>query len=460
MTDRFPKGALLAAVTAVLFVLLYLAYSRPGYFTSQTYLAEALFLEVLLAAVWMYRQMFFPVVVVVFLFAGMGLPLGSGWNVARWVSLATGALVGLLIVLKNREHHFGLFHIVALFAVLAGFVSVAVSRYTTLSLLKVLSLLLLFAYAGTGARLAVFGRENRFFDGLLTSCEVFVGLVGAAYVSWFDVMGNPNSLGAVMGIVAAPILLWGTLASDQPSLRRRRALSFVVCAGLIFASNSRAAMIAGFLVCALLCVALRKYRVLMQGIVILTILASASAILRPESYSNTVSSLTREVLFKGKDPSLGVLSSRKSPWQDAVESIQTHWWFGTGFGTSDNGTDPTEHLGNFSTSSDTSKEHGSSYLAITAWVGLLGAVPFYMLLLMLFTKVVQTVAWMIRTGNATHPAIPLAMVMLAGLIHAGFEDWLFAPGYYITVFYWCMAFVLVDYVPRLRDRTGRGQVGR
>ena len=47
------------------------------------------------------------------------------------------------------------------------------------------------------------------------------------------------------------------------------------------------------------------------------------------------------------------------------------------------------------------------------------------------------------------PAVPLAAVMLAGMLHAGLEDWLFAPGYYLCVFYWCMAFVFVDQAPSL-----------
>jgi hypothetical protein len=36
------------------------------------------------------------------------------------------------------------------------------------------------------------------------------------------------------------------------------------------------------------------------------------------------------------------------------------------------------------------------------------------------------------------------MVMVAGLVHAGLEDWLFAPGYYLCVFFWSVAFVFVD----------------
>ena len=56
----------------------------------------------------------------------------------------------------------------------------------------------------------------------------------------------------------------------------------------------------------------------------------------------------------------------------------------------------------------------------------------------------RTVFWLWKTGNPSHGAVPLAMVIIAGTIHAVFEDWLFAAGYYLCVFYWSMAFVFVD----------------
>ena len=181
MTERIPKSIFLGAVVLGPLVLAYLAYSRPGYFASQTYLGGLLFLEFLVVAVWMYRRVYFPILIVTFLLAGVDLPLGAVWTTARWLILAVGASVGLIIMPKERRCHLGLFHALALFAVLAAMVSAAVSQYTTLSLLKVLSLLLLFVYAGTGARLAVVGRENRFFAGLLTGCEIFVGAIAVAY---------------------------------------------------------------------------------------------------------------------------------------------------------------------------------------------------------------------------------------------------------------------------------------
>jgi hypothetical protein len=59
----------------------------------------------------------------------------------------------------------------------------------------------------------------------------------------------------------------------------------------------------------------------------------------------------------------------------------------------------------------------------------------------------QTFRWMRRTGSPSHYAVPFALVIVAGLIHAGFEDWLFAAGSYLCVFFWVSAFLLVDLAP-------------
>jgi hypothetical protein len=56
----------------------------------------------------------------------------------------------------------------------------------------------------------------------------------------------------------------------------------------------------------------------------------------------------------------------------------------------------------------------------------------------------QVFAWMRRTGSPSHYAVPFALIIVAGLIHAGFEDWLFAAGSYLCVFFWVSAFLLID----------------
>ncbi len=447
MSDNLSKSVLIAGSILGVLVLAFLAYSRPGYFTSQTYLGGLLLLEFLLASIWAFRRIFFPLIVLTFLLAGVNLPVGGVWNIVRWFFLCAGFLVGAFIMLRERQHRFGLFHALALFAVLSAIVSSAVSRYPDFALLKAVSLLLLFGYAATGARLAIAGREIRFFRGLLLGCEVFVGVIGAFYLVGIEVMGNPNSLGAVTGVVGCPILLWGTLLDEKPIVHQRRLVLLGLSAYLMFHSLARAAMIAALIACGLLCLALRRYRLLGQGILIILIAMTASAIFNPEGFSRTMSSLTASVVYKGKDPTLGVFLSRQSPWQTAVESIKTHFWFGTGFGTTDNGADASAHLSRFSSGDGIIAENGSSYLTILTWVGMLGVFPFLCLLLMLVFKILRTVRWMLNNGNPVHPAIPLAMLTVAGLIHAGFEDWLFAPGYYLCVFFWSLAFVFVDLVP-------------
>ena len=216
---------------------------------------------------------------------------------------------------------------------------------------------------------------------------------------------------------------------------------------LVWHSHSRAGLMATFITCSLLCLCLRKYRLFAHGIVILLILVTAAAIFDPDAFWMTLRATESTVVYKDKDAALGVLSSRQTPWQHAMQSIRSHFWFGSGFGTTDNGVDASAFLSNFSTVEGVTSENGSSYLSILSWVGLLGAIPFTFLLVSLLGKVVRTCFWMLNTTNPCHLAIPLAMVTLSGLIHAAFEDWLFAPGYYVCVFFWAMAFILTDYAP-------------
>lgn len=448
MPERIPTGWLVGIAIALLLPAVFLlAYTQPMFFTSPTFLGGLILLEFLFAAVWWYRRAFFPVVLVAFLFAGSALPVGGGWIVARWIFLGVGAMVGTLMMLKERRHHFGSFHALATFAILAAGVSAAVSRYPGVALLKTCSLFLLFVYAGTGARIAVTGRENQFFAGLLKGVEIFVAILTLFYLAGNEALGNPNSLGAVMGVLA-PILLWGSLLEDDSSFARRRRLAlFAITLFMAFHSHSRAGMVAAAVSCALLCLALRRYKLLGQGIVVLLIVVAGYAVIAPQAFSKTVSELTADVVYKGKDAELGLLQSRQSPWQGAIDSIRSHVWFGSGFGTTDTGLDASADLTAFESSEKATRENGSSYLTIVTWVGALGAVPFFLLLLALLWKVARTLIWMLSTGNPYHPAVPLAIAVLASMIHAVFEDWLFAPGYYLCVFFWSLAFVLADVAP-------------
>ena len=90
------------------------------------------------------------------------------------------------------------------------------------------------------------------------------------------------------------------------------------------------------------------------------------------------------------------------------------------------------------------REHGNSYLAIAEWSGLIGVLPFYLLIGTTASNVKKALVRLRRNGNILSPAVPAAAILIAGLIDAGFEDWLFAVGYYLTIFVWAMAFILSD----------------
>ena len=192
---------------------------------------------------------------------------------------------------------------------------------------------------------------------------------------------------------------------------------------------------------AILCLAVRKYKLLIEGTTVLVIVLATVALVRPNSISFLISSVVY------KNGAEGILTSRISPWQTAVDSIRDHPWFGVGLGTTANGADADEEHGVFSSSQDVTRENGSSYLAILAGVGFVGAIPVAIMLFLLISKIMRTVSFVRSCGSVAHPAILLATVMLAGILHAGFEDWMFAPGNYLCMFFWSLAFIFMDVAP-------------
>jgi O-antigen ligase len=440
-------GLLVIPVVAV--VMLLTAETHPGYFSNVTYLGGLLLLEVALAAVWHYERWFFFILMLTFIWAGTNLPLAGAGSVVRWVFLAVGAFVGLVKWAEQepRQHFTGI-HLVALLCVLSAVVSAMVSNRTQMSLLKSSSFFLLFLYGSCGVRVAVAGREAGFFRRLLTACEGISYVSGFLYIVLrFELFGNPNSLGAVMGVAIVPVLFWGVLIAEDRSLRHRRAFAFLLASYLLYSSVSRA----GFLACAIAitvaCIALRRHKLLIQGAFAVIFMGAVIAVVQPGQFDALVSSFSEDLIYKGK-PQEGLLGSRTSPWKDTVAVIRESPWFGSGFGTDVAPGEPVQASSVFRTIEGTVREHGNSYLALLEYVGLLGVVPFVILLYQTLRLVFRSCCWMWRTGDAHHYAVPLAMICVAGLVHAVFEDWLFAVGYYLNIFFWTSVFILSDLQPR------------
>jgi len=374
------------------------------------------------------------------------------WTVGRWWVLAVGAIVGFALYMRTDQHRFGSFHLVAFFCVLAAFVSGVVSSLPVMSLLKALSLLLLFLYGSTGARLALAGREDRFLLRLLFLMEILMYFSMVVYLIFrFPVFGNPNSMGAIMGVIAVPLLFWGVLISEGRDQRRRMVFALSMGVFLLLYSQGRAGILAAALVCALTCIALRRYRLLIQGFMVAAGVAGLVVILTPSEQLEDMptrhdSSVSSFFLYKGHEE-LTVLGSRESVWSDTAAVIREHPWLGSGFGTSARSGAQDMGFGKYASVSYTNREHGNSYLAILEGMGLVGVVPFFSLVLMLALKVGRVFARLRRTMNLRHCSVPVAMILAAGLIHAGFEDWLFAVGYYLCVFFWMLAFAFLDILP-------------
>jgi len=443
MIERLPKLVVAGGVLAVAAAAFFAAWIRPFYFTNQTILGGLLFLELLVATIFFYRRFFFPALLLVFLFAGLDLPFKGIWTQARWLFLGSGAFVGGVVLLKERGLSFKLFHVVAIFSIFACLMSATVSQRSDVASLKAISVLLLFVYAGTGARLAFARSEPNFLQGLRMGSEILVVAVGILYGFGFEILGNPNSLGAVMCFVA-PVLLWGLLLDRGSYFRPLHVVLFLLCAGLLVYSRSRAGLLAAACSCTLLCIGLRRYRLFVTGLVATAALASTISLVRPEF----LSSFGGEIVYKRQEQGQGFWSSREAPWAKSIEMIKEHPWFGMGIGTLAENSDPAQGPVIFASSNSVNTENGSSYLSMLSGVGILGAVPYSLLLLILIGNVHRTLILMWRSRSPSSSAVPFAVVIVSCLIHAAFEDWLLAPGNYLCIFFWVFAFIFVDVAPR------------
>jgi hypothetical protein len=430
--------------------LLALVQRMPGLFANITVLGGILALEIALVGLTHLDSLFFPLLMGSFLWAGTALPFSTTANSLRWLFLAVGAFGGFAIWTKNsRSHRFAAFHLVALFCVASALVSAAVSELPRTALLKVSSLFLLFLYASAGARLAVAGKEKQFIAGLVAACEWLVYLSAVCYfVLNFTVFGNPNALGAVIGVVAVPILLWAAATAETRVLRRRRFLALALCAGLLYLSDSRASILAATVAVLVFALVARQQRLLFQCAFASLFFLTFMAMINPSHVDDLVSSFTGRILYKDPTAAHEILESRLSPWAETLSVVRQHPWFGSGFGTSELGNArPNLRPSSVNTNPGWNREHGSSYLALAEYLGFLGVVPFAALLLMLLQRLIRAFRCVRATANPSHMCLPFALVVIAGLVHAGFEDWLFAVGSYLCVFFWVCAFLLTDLVP-------------
>jgi O-antigen ligase len=424
---------------------------RPGYFANSTLLGAILALEIVLACLWRFEKIFLPATMLCFLLATTTLPFSGESYTLRWLFLGVGSLAGTMIWMgSNRARHFGVFHLVALFCVLSALASASASDAPKTALLKVASLFLLFLYASTGGRAALAGQERSLVRGLILACEIAVFGVSAIYFCGYNIFENPNNLGAFIGVIAMPVLAWAALVAEDRGERQRRYTALALCGVLLYATVCRAAITADIVVVIVFAIALRRPGLLVKAAFAGALFLEIMAVANPAHMSELMDSLEGRFIFKidAHRSKSGVFGSREGPWDDTIAAVKQHPYFGTGFGTSDVGIVDVQESSIY-TVEGSNREHGSSYLAMAEYMGLLGIMPFLFLLVLLIRAAARVYRRVRTTGNASHYAVPFAMITLAGLIHAGFEDWLFAAGSYLCVFFWVSGFLLIDLVSGL-----------
>ena len=444
----------LAIVLGGLLLIAAILLIRPGYFANPEILVIFIVAQIVIAAVCKYRQVFFVILMAAFLWAGINMPFHGAWLQGRWFVLGVGALAGLAIYMKDKNQRFGQIHMVAFFCVLSAVVSAMVSSYPEESFLKAASLFLLFVYASSGARLAVpWFSPQAFFRGLLRVCEFLAYFTAVSYyILRWEVYGTSNAFGAVMGVVVVPVILWGFLTAETVSARRRLGFELLLAMLTLMSSFCRAGIASATISCLAVCISHRQYRLVVKGMAAVVVLAISAVTFVPQQSEapkwDSSQSLAEMFLYKGK-PKAGVLGSRQGPWAQTWAVIKDNPWFGSGFGTSQTTDDLTSiqvTYGGSHVDTRVIREHGNSYLAIVEWVGLLGVIPFYSLILLTAANVRNVLSRLHRTGNISSPAVPVALILLAGLVEAGFEDGLLAVGYYLCVFFWSLAFILDDLI--------------
>jgi len=447
-----PRILLIPMALLVVLVFFVELERRPGLFANSKYLGGFLALEVMTACLWRFEKAFLPVTMACFLVAGTGLPLAAESVTLRWLFLGVGAFAGLILWMgSNREKHFGLFHLVALFCIFSALASASASALPLTAFLKVLSLFLLFLYASSGGRVALVGHEASFVRGLVLACEGLIYLGAACtLVLHSEIIGGPNALGAMIGVAALPVMLWAALVAQTRPERQRRYVALALCGVLLYVTVCRAAIVADAMLVIVLTLALRRPQLLLRAGLVAAFFLETMAIANPSHMVELTNSLAGRLILKSDGPRThqGIFGSREGPWEETISAIKQHPWFGTGFGTTDLGSTLSEvQYSSISQGQASNIEHGSSYLAIIQYMGLLGIVPFLFLLFLLLRAGGRVYLWMRQTRTPNHYSVALAMIVLAGLVHASFEDWLFAPGSYLCFFFWVMAFLLVELAP-------------
>jgi hypothetical protein len=415
----------------------------------------------------------------------------------RWLTLFVFAAVAILYAVSRAGwRRFGFVQAGGAFLIALALVSTAWSAFPRLTFERTAALGVLFA--GCGAVAAGVDGEaaaRRFVDAIVAGAAAVA--VGGLLVLAFDhdravqpattalparyqgLGGGPNT--AMMALaVATPLAAYAVLEARRPVARAFAAVVVALLVGSIVASGSRGALVGAFgglLALALLAPTARRARVV-AGASVAALLVVAALITRIPQPSESAPPLpsavpTPPVVFHGPReavdepaprlqddvgrPPYGVAETTKKPRTLFGSSGRAQAWDGAlrlgsqrpiaGFGV---GTEDRVFFDRYADFNSNVPEN--SYIGLFLQLGIVGVVAFVGFLLALLAR--GAVALRHRERPARRLIAACAAGLVAGLILAAFQSYLYAVGNNATAAVWLCAFLLGALVPwPLRSRT-------
>ena len=381
--------------------------------------------------------------VLVFSLAGGDFAYSGIFNLLRWVVMA--ALIADSFVrtkMRNLEKYDALFILPIVFAA----ASTAWSISTTTTIARTLSIVLFYLtiYFAIWQRISQW-RLNKLYDLLLVPA---IGLFAISVTAGFLLPESTIEAGRLKGIFSNANTL-GLFASFCFPIAIRRCIvrpsnysygSAILSLLAVFMSGCRTALLN--IALTFIVVVLRlKFR---QKWAAITILGAISAVYIGVMYQEFMDSAVRlETLRTG--------SNRTIFWNNFVDFIAERPLLGHGFGTEDR---VNEFYGvdwrlDFNIRGDRAL---NSYLGITSETGLIGLAIFMLPLLLL--------AWKSLWVKQSKDIIFSSASIIAGLITAIFESYLFSAGNAFCYVFWIHVMLVVHYFTHSPEGNGQARPKR
>jgi len=355
--------------------------------------------------------------------------------IARWVMIGIMCFYGILSK-KTRKLDFVDFFFGAFMA--ESFLSVNYSIDPTMTFQKALLLLAVIVVISFEIRrIASFKKgliglwnvvvKYSYYTVVFTIVGVFLGKVTYSAGRFTGLFENPNTMG-LFAIVAIPVIFANIL--ENKKRRRGKILLLTAALAFLFLSGSRTSFICAFLATLfyIVTVAKNKKPFIFGGIFLFFILFAVSEFMGIEEVPEAFES-------KFRTKSIIEMGGRMEAWQAALKCTEERPFLGHGYGTEGKIFDYYEivfkkHYGGHIHNSYLSIIATNGYFGLLLMVPVLGGVALSCMRLFIHRN---------RLGEIKPIVMAFVGIVMALLVSAVAESWLFAFGSMISMIFWSLS---------------------